>query len=308
MAETVQIVEVGPRDGFQSVKPFIPTATKIDIIEQIYKAGIRRVEATSFVSPEALPQLADAAEVLGAAEDLPGLDAQVLVPTARHAERATTAHARHVAFVLSVSEAHNRSNVRRTPAESAVEYAKLVAALPENVKLRLNLATAFDCPFDGKVSEDATLALLDQLVAIAPQAEIALCDTTGRVTPDHVTALFAKSFARFPQVKTWAFHAHDTYGLGTANTLAAWNAGIRVFDSAVAGLGGCPFAPGATGNVATEDLVWMFSGMNVETGIDIAALVDVALRVAALPGAQIGGRVRDAMVAKSRRDKTRAAS
>lgn len=308
MPETVQIVEVGPRDGFQSVKPFIPTATKIGILEQLYKAGIRRVEATSFVSPQALPQLADAAEILSAAQALPGLDAQVLVPTARYAERATTAHARHVAFVLSVSEAHNRSNVRRTPAESAGEYAKLVAALPANVKLRLNLATAFDCPFDGKVGEDVTLALLDQLVAIAPQAEIALCDTTGRVTPDHVTALFAKSLARFPQVKTWAFHAHDTYGLGTANTLAAWHAGIRVFDSAIAGLGGCPFAPGATGNVATEDLAWMFSGMNVETGIDIAALVDVALQVAALPGAQIGGRVRDALVAKSRRDKTLAAS
>jgi hydroxymethylglutaryl-CoA lyase len=308
MAKSVQIVEVGPRDGFQSVKPFIPTATKIAILEQLYKAGIRRVEATSFVRPEALPQLADAAEVLGAAQALPGLDAQVLVPTARYAERATTAHARHVAFVLSVSEAHNRSNVRRTPTESAGEYAKLAAALPDSVKIRLNLATAFDCPFDGKVGEDVTLALLDRLVAIAPLAEIALCDTTGRVTPDHVTSLFAKSFARFPQVETWAFHAHDTYGLGTANSLAAWHAGIRVFDSAIAGLGGCPFAPGATGNVATEDLVWMFSGMDVETGIDIAGLVDVALQVAALPGAQIGGRVRDALVAKSRRDKALAQS
>jgi hydroxymethylglutaryl-CoA lyase len=302
MARTVQIVEVGPRDGFQSVQPFIPTPTKIAIIQQLFAAGIRRVEATSFVSAAALPQLGDAAEILAAAQSLPNLDAQVLVPTARYADRAIAAGAKHIAFVLSVSDSHNRSNVRRTPAESAAEYAQLVAALPAGIKLRLNLATAFDCPFDGKVAEDTTLALLDQLVPIAPWAEVALCDTTGRVTPDHVASLFAKSFARFAQVENWAFHAHDTYGLGTANTLAAWNAGVRVFDSAIAGLGGCPFAPGATGNVATEDLVWMFNGMNIETGMDINALVDAARQVAALPGAQIGGRVRDALVAKSRRD------
>jgi hydroxymethylglutaryl-CoA lyase len=308
MTETVQIVEVGPRDGFQSVKPFIPTATKISILQQLYAAGVRRVEATSFVSVEALPQLSDAAEVLGAAQSLAGFDAQVLVPTARHAARAIEAQAKHLAFVLSVSEAHNQSNVRRSPAESAGEYAKLVALLPQNVKLRLNLATAFDCPFAGRVDEAQTLALLGQLVPIAPGAEIALCDTTGRVTPDHVSALFAQALARFPQVKTWAFHAHDTYGLGTANTLAAYHAGIRVFDAAIAGLGGCPFAPGATGNVATEDLVWMFGGMNIETGIDISGLVEVALRVKALPGAQIGGRVRDALVAKARREKALAAS
>ena len=308
MTETVQIVEVGPRDGFQSVKPFIPTATKISILQQLYAAGVRRVEATSFVSVEALPQLSDAAEVLGAAQSLAGFDAQVLVPTARHAARAIEAQAKHLAFVLSVSEAHNQSNVRRSPAESAGEYAKLVALLPQNVKLRLNLATAFDCPFAGRVDEAQTLALLGQLVPIAPGAEIALCDTTGRVTPDHVSALFAQARARFPQVKTWAFHAHDTYGLGTANTLAAYHAGIRVFDAAIAGLGGCPFAPGATGNVATEDLVWMFGGMNIETGIDISGLVEVALRVKALPGAQIGGRVRDALVAKARREKALAAS
>jgi hydroxymethylglutaryl-CoA lyase len=308
MPQSVRIVEVGPRDGFQSVKPFIHTAAKISILEQLFAAGIRRMEATSFVSPEALPQLADAAEILAAALALPALDAQVLVPTARHAARALEAGARHLAFVLSVSEAHNHSNVRRAPAESVAEYARLVTALPAGVKLRLNLATAFDCPFDGKVSEDATLALLDALIAIAPQAEIALCDTTGRVTPDHVSSLFAKCFSRFPQTAAWAFHAHDTYGLGTANTLSAWHAGVRVFDSAVAGLGGCPFAPGATGNVATEDLVWMFNGMNVETGIDLAALVDVAQIVAALPGAQIGGRARYALVARSRLQNANAVS
>jgi hydroxymethylglutaryl-CoA lyase len=124
------------------------------------------------------------------------------------------------------------------------------------------------------------------------------------VTPDHVTSLFVKCLARFPQARAWAFHAHDTYGLGAANTLAAFHAGVRVFDAAIAGLGGCPFAPGATGNVATEDLIWIFNGMNIETGIDLAALVTVAEQVAALPGGQIGGRVRDALAAKSRRERT----
>lgn len=294
----VDIVEVGPRDGFQSVGPFIPTAQKIALLRGLYDAGIRRVEATSFVSETALPQMADAAEIVAVANDLPGLDAQVLVPTMRHAERALAAGARHLGFVLSVSEAHNRSNVRRTPLESAGEYERVKSLLPDGVKLRLNLATAFDCPYDGKVSIAATLDLLDRLVAIAPDAEVALCDTTGRVSPDHVGALFKAALERFAQVKSWAFHAHDTYGLGTANAFAAWAAGVRVFDGSIAGLGGCPFAPGATGNVATEDLAWMFGGMGIETGLDLDVLVAVAEDVAALPGAQIGGRVRDAIRAR----------
>lgn len=295
----MNLVEVGPRDGFQSVGPIIPVETKIAIIAALHEAGVRRMEATSFVSPSAVPQLADAAEVLAAAKAFPGLDPQVLVPTARQAERALAAGADHLAFVLSVSERHNRSNVRRSPAESADEYAQIVRMMPEGGRLRLNVATAFDCPYDGRVAEAETLALLDRLVAEAPQAEVALCDTTGRVTPDHVGSLFAAAFARFPQVSGWAFHAHDTFGLGAANALAAWNAGVRVFDASVAGLGGCPFAPGATGNVATEDLVWMFEGMGVDTGIDVDALVAAARTVAALPGAQIGGRVRDALSARA---------
>lgn len=300
MTGAVQIVEVGPRDGFQSVSPFfIPTETKIACVEELYRAGVRRVEATSFVSPMAVPQLADAEEVLAAVSGLVEMDAQVLTPTARHAERALRAGAQHIAFVLSVSESHNHSNVRRTPMESAEEYRRIVAMLPEGVRLRLNLATAFDCPFDGKVDEAATLGLLEHLIAMAPQAEVALCDTTGRVTPGTVGDLFRAAFERFPQASKWAFHAHDTFGLGAANVFAAWSAGVRVFDASVAGLGGCPFAPGATGNVATEDLIWMFEGMGVRTGINLEALLVVAAKVAEIPGAQIGGRVRTAIAARS---------
>lgn len=288
------IVEVGPRDGFQSVGPYIPTATKIDIIRRLHAAGLRRIEATSFVSALALPQLADAAEVLSAVSALDGLDAQVLVPTMRYADKALAAGARHLVFVLSVSERHNRSNVRRAPAESVEEYRHVVAAMPTGAAMRLNIATAFDCPYDGAMPASATLDLLDRMVDILPDAEIGLCDTTGRAAPSQVEALFTKACARFPQAR-WAFHAHDTYGLGAANTYSAWRAGVRVFDAAIAGLGGCPFAPGATGNVATEDLQWMFAGMGVATGLDMAGLIEAATMVAALPGAQIGGRVRDAM-------------
>jgi len=291
---TLEFVEVAPRDGFQSVGPIIPTAEKIRIIQALHAAGLRRMEVTSFVGP-AVPQLADAAEVLAAAQALAGLDAQVLVPNQRHAERALAAGAKHLAFFLSVSERHNANNVRRSVAESVTEYARIAAIRPAGIKLRLNLATSFDCPFDGRVAEAVTLSLLDQLLEIEHNAEVALCDTTGRVTPGHVTSLFASAMSRFPQVPAWAFHGHDTYGMGAANVLAAWHAGVAVMDASAAGLGGCPFAPGATGNVATEDLVWMFNGMGIETGVDLAKLTIAARDLTHLPGAQTGGRVRDAL-------------
>lgn len=293
--DTVQIVEVGPRDGYQGIGPFIPTEVKIRLLQDLAGAGLRRIEIGSFVSATALPQMRDTRDVLAACEGLPGVTAQVLVPSERRGREAVAAGATMLVFVLSVSEAHNRNNVRRSPAESVVEYEGLLAAIPASVRIRLDLATAFDCPFDGRVAEAATLALLDQLVPLRPDAEIALCDTTGRVTPDHVGGLFARARERFPQVAGWAFHAHDTYGLGLANVNAAYATGVRVFDASFAGLGGCPFAPGATGNVATEDVVWMFERMGIGTGIDLAALLPVAREAAALPGALAGGRVRMAV-------------
>lgn len=296
-ARSVTLVDVGPRDGFQSIGPVIPTAQKIQILRGLHAAGLKRVEATAFVSEKAVPQLADATELLAAARALPGMDAQVLVPNERHAERALKAGADHIAFVLSVSEKHNFANVRRSPRESAAEYRRIVAGLPAGIRIRLNLATAFDCPFDGAVDGIRTLALLEELVDAAPDAEFCLCDTTGRVTPDRVGALFVAARGRFPQAAHWAYHGHDTYGLGTANVIAAWDAGIAVVDASVGGLGGCPFAPGATGNVATEDVVWMFQAMGVATGVELPALVEVARDAVALPGAQSGGRVREALTA-----------
>ena len=294
----IQVVEVGPRDGFQPIKEFIPTKRKIELIERLYDAGVRRMEASAFVSTSAVPQMADAPEIIDHCANMPGLDVQVLVPTSRQADRALRAGARHIAFVLSASPAHNQSNVRRTPQESVEDFKLLVNSLPSETKVRINLATAFDCPFDGPVDMDSVLGLVGQLAEIAPSAEIALCDTTGRVTPDRVAKLFIRATYEVRQMKSWAFHGHDTYGLGVANALAAIGEGVTVIDAAFAGLGGCPFAPGATGNVATEDLVWTLDAMGVETGINLGRLLSASLRAEAIPGAVTGGRVRNAMRAK----------
>lgn len=301
-ARAVSIVEVGPRDGFQAIDAFIPTPTKIDMIARLHAAGVRRVEATAFVSGKAVPQMADATEILSTSRGLPDMDVQVLTPNLRYAEKAVAAGADHIAYVLSVSEKHNLNNVRRLPANSAAEYATLTKAIGAQIKVRLNVATAFDCPFDGEVAADQTLALLEQLVAHRGDAEIALCDTTGRVTPDRVRRLFERAMDQFPMISRWAFHGHDTYGLGVANVLAAYDAGVRVFDASFAGLGGCPFAPGATGNVATEDVVWTFERMGVPTDIDLAGLLAVARDGAELPDACAGGRVRNAFLMAQARE------
>lgn len=295
----VTLVEVGPRDGFQSIGPFIPTARKIELISKLHAAGVRRMEVTSFVSTSAVPQFADAAEVLAAAQNLPGLDCVVLVPTARQAERALAAGADHLVFIVSVSESHNVSNVRRSAAESLADCGQMMASLPRGIKLRISLSTAFDCPYEGQISRDAVLHMLERVVHVAPEAEIALADTTGRATPGRVRLMFKEARERFPEIPELVFHGHDTYGMGAANCLAAWNGGVRVFDGSAAGLGGCPFAPGATGNVATEDLVWMFEGMELKTGIDLEALLQASGEIALLPGALTGGRVREALKARS---------
>jgi hydroxymethylglutaryl-CoA lyase len=294
----VEIVEVGPRDGYQGIGPFIPTEQKIQLLEQLVAAGLHRIEIGSFVSAKALPQMRDTTEVLDACARWPALKPQVLVPNEKWGRSAVAAGARQLVFVLSVSESHNRNNVRRSPEESVEEYGRLLQAIPSDTEIRLDLATSFDCPFEGRVPEQKALGLLDRLIALKPGAEICLCDTTGRADPAHVESLFTAARKRFPDVRAWAMHAHDTYGLGLANVHAAYRTGVRVFDASFAGLGGCPFAPGATGNVATEDLVWMFERMGVPTGIDIEALLPVAQKGAKIPGGLSGGRVRDALASR----------
>jgi hydroxymethylglutaryl-CoA lyase len=267
-------------------------------VREAYATGLRRIEIGSFVSPKAVPQLSDTGEVLRETAGLPGFDPQILVPNARGVELALQAGAKHLVYVISASDAHNRSNVRRDTDVSIAEYGAVVRGLPAGTKLRLNLATTFDCPFDGRMAEDFVLGRLGRILEHRADVEVGLCDTTGRADPSHVGSLSAECLRRWAQAGTrFIFHGHDTYGLGLANIAAAWNAGITGFDTAFAGLGGCPFAPGATGNTATEDAVWMFRRMGADTGVDLDALMPLAIRAAALPGAQPGGRVRAALAA-----------
>jgi hydroxymethylglutaryl-CoA lyase len=291
----VEIVEVGPRDGFQPIGPWIETQKKIDIIRQLATAGLKRMEITSFVSPSAVPQMRDAGEVLVATGDIADVSMQVLVPSARRGREALDAGATHIAYVVSASEAHNENNVRRSVASSIADYREFVRDLDAGIRLRFNLATSFDCPFTGRTEIGRVIEILGETIPAREDVEICLCDTTGRADPNHVGALFEKASRSFPAVEHWAFHGHDTYGLGVANVYSAYSAGVRVIDAAVGGLGGCPFAPGATGNVATEDVVWMFERMGVPMGIDIEALLSVAELAASIPGANSGGRARTAL-------------
>lgn len=290
----VTLMEVAPRDGFQVVKPFIPTDTKIAVIEALAEAGLRRMEIGSFVSPKALPQMADIGDILKRAKLPPGLGLMALVPNRKGLEAALAAGIKQISWVISVSETHNQNNVRRSVEQSFQDLESTWRDLGGQVELlRFNLATCFDCPFEGRTPEPKVIAAVERGLGFLDRVEFGICDTTGRAANDHVRGLFEALIARFarPGV-TFAFHGHDTYNLGVANALAAYGAGVRVFDGAAGGLGGCPFAPGASGNTATEDLVFAFEHMGVPAGIDFPKLLAAADMAAAVAPEQAGGRLR----------------
>ena len=275
---TVEITEVGPRDGFQNVKTFIPTADKVAIIEGLIAAGLKKFELTSFVSPKAIPQLADAAEVCRTILAKYGdqIQGSALVPNLRGAQSAWDAGIREVACVISVSASHNRANINRTHDESLADLAKMIESLP-GMTVRVDLATAFACPFEGWTPLDAVGMLAEKIQKLGV-TKIVLADTIGVATPDRVHALSAYMRQRFPEIDL-ALHLHDTRGMGLSNTLAGLMAGITTFETSIAGLGGCPFAPGAAGNTATEDMVNMMRDMNIATGVSREKLIDVVALV-----------------------------
>jgi hydroxymethylglutaryl-CoA lyase len=275
---TVEITEVGPRDGFQNVKTFIPTADKVAIIEGLIAAGLKKFELTSFVSPKAIPQLADAAEVCRTILAKYGdqIQGSALVPNLRGAQSAWDAGIREVACVISVSASHNRANINRTHDESLADLAKMIESLP-GMTVRVDLATAFACPFEGWTPLDAVGILAEKIQKLGV-TKIVLADTIGVATPDRVHALSAYMRQRFPTIDL-ALHLHDTRGMGLSNTLAGLMAGITTFETSIAGLGGCPFAPGAAGNTATEDMVNMLRDMNIATGVSREKLIDVVALV-----------------------------
>ena len=274
MPSRVTVNEVGTRDGFQNVAAFIPTGDKIAIIERLIDAGLKDFELTSFVSPKAIPQLADATEVCRAIVGKYGsaINCSALVPNLKGAQSAWDAGVREVACVISVSVSHNKANINRTHEESLAELAKIVDSLP-GMKVRVDLATAFACPFEGWTNIESVYALTEKVAQLGVK-DIVLADTIGVATPDRVSRLSVGIRKIFPKLN-FGLHIHDTRGMGLANTLAGLLAGITTFETSIAGLGGCPFAPGAAGNTATEDLVNMLGGMKIETGIDLEKLITV---------------------------------
>ena len=278
MTEHAHVREVGLRDGLQSIAEILPTEQKIAWLEAEHAAGVREIEVSSFVPPKLLPQLADAEVVVRHALALPGLTVSALIPNLRGAERGLALGVHEMNFVLSVSEGHNRANVRRTTAESIEDFRRVVAlchtAPAERwPRVACGLATAFGCTIEGAVDEDRVRDIAVE-VAEAGADAIILADTVGYGQPAAVERVFRRVIADVAPLPV-AGHFHDTRGLGLANVLAALNAGARAFDASLGGLGGCPYAPGATGNIVTEDLVFMLEAMGFETGIDIERLLKV---------------------------------
>jgi hydroxymethylglutaryl-CoA lyase len=299
-APDVLISEVGPRDGLQSVKASMPTAHKIRWIDALHAAGLREIEVGSFVPAALLPQLADTAELVRHALTLPDLTVMALVPNRRGAEAALAAGVHKLTIPVSASEAHSLANVRKTRADMLDTVRDIVAlrnAIAPGVKIEAGISTAFGCTIQGLVPEDEVIRIASLCVA-AGIDEAGLSDTTGYANPAQVRRLFRRLRAEIGD-KAGAAHMHNTRGLGLANCLAAHDAGVRTFDASLGGLGGCPYAPGASGNVVTEDLVFMFEAMGVPTGIDIERLLAArAPLMAGLPGEPLYGMLPEAGLPK----------
>jgi hydroxymethylglutaryl-CoA lyase len=297
----VRIVEVGPRDGLQSEQQVINTTTKLELIARLAQAGLRDIEATSFVSPKWVPQMADHVDIMRACRLLPTLanvNYPVLTPNLKGYEAAIEAGAKEVAVFAAASEAFSRKNINCSVEESIERFAPVFnAAKSQGIKVRGYVSCVVACPYDGPIAPAQVADVASRLYEMGSY-EVSLGDTTGAGTPATVMRMLEAVSSRIPPAKL-AGHFHDTYGMAIANVHAAWQYGLRSFDSSVAGLGGCPYAKGATGNVATEDLVYLFDGLGVVTGIDLDALVDVAVWISAVLGRAPNSRVARAMLAKS---------
>ena len=296
----VLISEVSPRDGLQSVKATMPTADKLRWIDALHAAGVREIEVASFVPAKLLPQMADAAEVVRHAVTLPGLTVMALVPNRKGAQAALEAGVHKLTMPVSASVAHSLANVRKTPTEMVEEVraiSELRRAIAPHVRLEAGISTAFGCTLQGRVPEDDVIRLAAQCIEAGAE-EAGLSDTVGYANPAQVRRLFRRLRAELG-AHAGAAHMHNTRGLGIANCLAAWDEGVRTFDASLGGLGGCPYAPGASGNAVTEDLVFMFEAMGVRTGIDIQKLIAArAPLMAGLPGEPVYGMTPEAGLPK----------
>ena len=289
-SERLIVQEVSPRDGLQIEPTWVETADKIALIDQLSLAGFSRIEAGSFVSPKAIPALRDGDEVFRGIRRQPGVTYVALIPNLRGAQRAIAAGADELNLVMSASQTHNLANMRMRCEQSLAAFADVVA-LASGTGLSLNgsIATTFGCPFEGLIDEDRVMAIVDAYLALGMHG-ISLADTTGMANPRQVFALVQRVLTRLP-ASALTLHFHNTRGLGLSNVLAAYEAGARRFDASLGGLGGCPFAPGASGNICTEDLVNLCDEMGIETGIDLAHLLTLSRGLPALLGHDMPGQV-----------------
>jgi hydroxymethylglutaryl-CoA lyase len=272
----VVIIEVGPRDGLQNVAAFVETAQKVSLIRRLAASGLKEIQAGAFVSPRSIPQFRDMNEVIAGIIALPKVRFSALVPNLQGAREAVKSGIEKLIFFFSLSESHNLNNVHQTKEASlkGLEVIQRNFSTEAPIELCVALATVFGCPFEGYMTTDQIIKDIDKIANMGIK-EITLCDTVGFANPRQVEEITVACLKDFPEV-TFAVHFHNTRGLGLANALRAYDVGIRRFDAAVGGLGGCPFAPGASGNIATEDLVFMFNEMGIPTGIDLDSLLNVA--------------------------------
>jgi hydroxymethylglutaryl-CoA lyase len=291
----IDINDVGVRDGFQIEKNFIPTETKILLIDELTATGLARVEATSFVHPKFVPNMADAETVLKEIVRREGVMITAITPNIKGMERAVACHSSggkidEMNLFMSASETHNRANVKRSTAESLADFAVMVS-LAKSAGIRLNgcISTSFGCPFEGRVDESRVMMFAEKYLALGFDG-ITFADTTGMANPAQVERMMRVARQHFGQADI-TLHFHNTRGMGLANVLAGISAGVTSFDASIAGLGGCPFAPGATGNICTEDVVNMLNDMGYTTGVDLDKLLSVAVRIPAVVGHDVPGQV-----------------
>jgi len=288
--KSVTICEVGTRDGFQIEAEFIPTERKIEAVDLLTAAGVPRIEVTSFVHPRVVPQLRDAEAVMAAIRRRPGTRYAALVPNDKGAVRAVDAGVDALHTVLSASESHNLANVNMTIAES-LDRLGAVARIADRagVPMQCGISTSFGCPFEGDVPVERLESVVARLVGLGARG-IGLADTTGMANPRQVSAVLARLVPRFAGIE-WTLHTHDTRAMAIPNILAAMEHGVTHFDASIGGLGGCPFAPGASGNVCTEDLVHCLHAMGVATGIDLDRLIEASRRVEQMIGRPLPGQI-----------------
>ncbi|WP_353982090.1 hydroxymethylglutaryl-CoA lyase [Salinicola endophyticus] len=298
-SERVTLNEVAPRDGLQIETRFVPTEEKIRWIDALSRTGVAKIEATSFTSPKAIPTLRDAEAVMQGIERVAGVDYAVLVPNEKGAERALAVGVDEINLVLSASDSHGRANLRMSAEQSLARFAGIVEITRgSGVRVNASISTAFGCPFEGAVAQRRVMEIIERLLALGIQG-ISLCDTTGMANPQQVATLCGAVLARWPWLPL-TLHVHDTRGMGLVNAFSAWQQGVTRFDAALGGLGGCPFAPGASGNVCTEDLAHMFAQMGVETGVDLSRLLAVAETLPGMVGHAVPGQVVKAGTAERR--------